>query len=74
MSPPLGDRRLRLLRARGVLRRARALRPDIVIERYYNFGGEGILRCARSGAVAVLEVNAPVIDHPGQSSNGSIAC
>ena len=65
MSPPLGDRRLRLLRARDVIRRARALRPDIIIERYYNFGGEGLLAARDLGAVAVLEVNAPVIDHPG---------
>lgn len=65
MSPPLGDRRLRLLRARDVMRRARALQPDAVIERYYNFGGEGVLAARELGAVAVLEVNAPVVDHPG---------
>ena len=46
MSPPLGDRRLRLLRARDVMRRARALKPDAIIERYYNFGGEGDACCA----------------------------
>ena len=67
MSPPLGDRRLRLLRARDVIRRARSLRPDIVMERYYNFGGEGILAARQLGALAVLEVNAPVIDHPGSA-------
>ena len=67
MSPPWGDRRLRLLRARDVIRRARALRPDIIIERYYNFGGEGLLAAGDLGAVAVLEVNAPVIDHPGSA-------
>jgi glycosyltransferase involved in cell wall biosynthesis len=65
MSPPLADRRLRLLRSRDVIRRARALRPDIIIERYYNFGGEGLLAARDIGAVAVLEVNAPVIDYPG---------
>src|SRR6187402_1807176 len=41
MPPPLGSRRLRLLRARAVASRARQLQPDVVIERYYNFGGEG---------------------------------
>ena len=35
------------------------------MERYYNFGGEGILTAREIGARAVLEVNAPVIDHPG---------
>ena len=67
MPPPLGSRRLRLLRSGAVLRAARALRPDVVIERYYNFGGEGLLAARRLGALAVLEVNAPVIDHPGSA-------
>jgi glycosyltransferase involved in cell wall biosynthesis len=65
MPPPLGDRRLRLLRARDVLARARAFKPDVVIERYYNFGGEGVLAAKKVGALVVLEVNAPVADHPG---------
>jgi glycosyltransferase involved in cell wall biosynthesis len=67
MSPPLGDRRLRLFRARQVIRRARSLRPDIIIERYYNFGGEGLLAAREVGAVGVLEVNAPVVDYPGSA-------
>jgi len=65
LRPPFGDRRLRLLRAGAVARRAQALKPDVVIERYYNFGGEGILAARKVGATAVLEVNAPVADHPG---------
>ncbi len=65
LPPPFGDRRLRLLRARKVLDRARSLNPDVIIERYYNFGGEGILAARRIGALAVLEVNAPVVDYPG---------
>jgi glycosyltransferase involved in cell wall biosynthesis len=65
LSPPLGNRRLRLLRTRAVLECARRLRPDIVMERYYNFGGEGMLAARSVGAVAVLEVNAPVVDYPG---------
>jgi glycosyltransferase involved in cell wall biosynthesis len=36
-----------------------------VIERYHNFGGEGLLAARRAGALAVLEVNAPVVDYPG---------
>lgn len=65
MSPPLGSPRLRLARAGRVAAIARRLRPDVVMERYFNFGGEGMRTAARSGALAVLEVNAPVIDYPG---------
>jgi glycosyltransferase involved in cell wall biosynthesis len=35
------------------------------MERYYNFGGEGVWTARRIGALAVLEVNAPVIDYKG---------
>jgi glycosyltransferase involved in cell wall biosynthesis len=58
---------LRLLRAPAVRTLARHLRPDVVIERYHNFGGEGLLAARATGAIAVLEVNAPVIDHPGSA-------
>jgi glycosyltransferase involved in cell wall biosynthesis len=65
LPPPLGNRRLRLCRAGALASRARQFQPDVVIERYYNFGGEGILAAKKVGALAVLEVNAPVVDHPG---------
>jgi glycosyltransferase involved in cell wall biosynthesis len=65
LQPPLARRQLRVLRARQVLRLARQLRPAAIIERYYNFGGEGVLAARRLGTLAVLEVNAPVIDYPG---------
>jgi glycosyltransferase involved in cell wall biosynthesis len=65
LSPPLGLRQLRTLRAGAVLRLARELRPDVIMERYYNFGGEGILAARRLGIFSVLEVNAPVVDYPG---------
>lgn len=65
MGPPLGSRQLRLLRAGDVLASAREFKPDVIIERYYNFGGEGMLAARKLGALAVLEVNAPVVDHPG---------
>src|SRR5262245_32930983 len=42
LTPPLGVRQLRLLRAGQVAALARSIRPDVVIERYYNFGGEGV--------------------------------
>ena len=65
LAPPLGSVRLRLTRAPAVLAIARSLQPDAVIERYHNFGGEGIRAATRTGALAVLEVNAPVVDYPG---------
>jgi len=65
LEPPFGLRQLRCLRWRRVLDLVRRVRPDAVIERYYNFGGEGVLAARRAHAMAVLEVNAPVVDHPG---------
>ena len=67
MRPPFGSPHLRMLRAGAIARLARRLEPDAIIERYHNFGGEAIGAAAALGAVAVLEVNAPVIDHPGST-------
>ncbi len=67
MPPPLGRKELRWANAGAVRTIAREIRPDAIIERYYNFGGEGIGAAAEIGAVAVLEVNAPVIDHQGST-------
>jgi len=67
MSPPLGRKELRWARTGAVTRLARTLDPDAIIERYYNFGGEGILAGAALGKRTMLEVNAPVIDYPGST-------
>jgi glycosyltransferase involved in cell wall biosynthesis len=67
MTPPFGVKQLRWLRTRAIARLLSRLRPDVVIERYYNFGGEGILAASTIGATTVLEVNAPVIDHAGST-------
>ncbi len=67
LTPPLGAKQLRWARAPVVRRVAESLRPDVIIERYYNFGGEGLSAASRVGAKTVLEVNAPVIDHPGST-------
>ncbi len=59
---------LRLLRfraGRAVAAVAALSRPDVVIERYYNFGGEGASVAQALGVPFVLEVNSPVVDHPG---------
>ena len=44
---------------------ARTVEPDLVLERYHNFGGEGMLAARPPARESVLEVNAPVIDYPG---------
>ena len=67
MAPPLGKAQLRWTRQGAVAAIAQGLQPDVIMERYYNFGGEGILSAQAVNALAVLEVNAPVIDHPGSS-------
>lgn len=65
LEPPFGVRQLRMLRASRVLELARAIRPDVILERYYNFGGETVRAARDTGALTVLEVNAPVVDYPG---------
>lgn len=65
MGPPLGQHQLRWMRTGSVADLARRLDAHVVMERYYNFGGEGVMAAARLGVPAVLEVNAPVIDYPG---------
>ena len=67
MQPPLGAHQLRWARSGAVKRIAEQLRPDVIMERYYNFGGEAIVHARQLNARAVLEVNAPVVDHPGST-------
>jgi glycosyltransferase involved in cell wall biosynthesis len=65
LSPPFMRKELRWARTGRVTRIAREVKADAVIERYYNFGGEGIRAGRAVGAVTMLEVNAPVIDYAG---------
>jgi glycosyltransferase involved in cell wall biosynthesis len=65
LPPPLGSPHLRMARAGAVRRLAEGIRPDVIIERYHNFGGEAIRAAEGVGAVSVLEVNAPVVDYEG---------
>lgn len=55
---------LSLLAAPVVMRLVRAVEPDIVMERYYNFAGAGMLAARRFGIPSILEVNALIIDPP----------
>jgi alpha-maltose-1-phosphate synthase len=69
MGPPLGRQQLRWLRTDAVAALARKVGAELVMERYYNFGGEGIFAAKRAGIPAVLEVNAPVVDYPGSAKS-----
>jgi glycosyltransferase involved in cell wall biosynthesis len=60
-----GHRLFRFRAAPAVDAVASAAKAEVVMERYYNFGGEGITVAARRGLPALLEVNSPVVDHPG---------
>jgi glycosyltransferase involved in cell wall biosynthesis len=65
MPPPFGRPALRWARTPAVARLARRVGATLIMERYYNFGGEGVMAANRLGLPSVLEVNAPVIDYPG---------
>src|SRR5690606_27160196 len=67
LGPPFGRPELRWMRTGALTRLAREIGADVVIERYYNFGGEGITAATRLNVPAVLEVNAPIIDYPGSA-------
>ena len=41
------------------------LAPDIVVERFYTFGGAGVDAAHDRGVPAVLEINSPARDYPG---------
>lgn len=49
-----------------ILRLARHLRPDVIIERYYNFAGAGMITARLLGIPTLLEVNALIIDPPSE--------
>jgi glycosyltransferase involved in cell wall biosynthesis len=53
-----------LLGAPLIARLAHAIGPDVIMERYYNFAGGGLLAARRLGIPAILEVNALIVDPP----------
>jgi alpha-maltose-1-phosphate synthase len=55
---------LSILGGYPVLRLARWLRPHVIMERYYNFGGAGVGVAHRLGIPCLLEVNALIVDPP----------
>lgn len=46
-----------------------SVKPDLVIERYYNFAGEAVLRANRRSIPSLLEVNSPMIEYPGSTKS-----
>jgi glycosyltransferase involved in cell wall biosynthesis len=59
------DHRLFRFRARAAVERIiQSVKPHALMERYYNFGGEGILAAEKAGLPSLLEVNSPAVDHP----------
>ncbi len=56
---------LALLGRAQIARAFHLFKPDVVMERFYNFAGGGIWLAHRQGVPALLEVNAPMIDPPG---------
>lgn len=69
MAPPAGRPQLRWLRRGAIRALARQVRADVIIERYYNFGGEGIRAARDLDVPGVLEVNAPIVDFPGSAKS-----
>jgi glycosyltransferase involved in cell wall biosynthesis len=68
LHPPkmLFDHRLfRWTAKRSVAALLDELRVDAVMERYYNFGGEGVRAAFERRIPVLLEVNSPLKDHPG---------
>jgi alpha-maltose-1-phosphate synthase len=57
-------KRVALLGFGPVFRLMRAFRPDVVIDRYYNFAGTGVWAAHRLGIPCLLEVNALIVDPP----------
>jgi len=55
---------LALLSAPLILRLATAVEPDLIMERYYNLAGGGLLAAQRLGVPSILEVNALIVDPP----------
>ena len=44
---------------------AERVKPDVIVDRFYTFGGAGIRAARRLGIPAVLEVNSPARPYPG---------
>ena len=50
---------------RSLRRLIDTLEPDVVVERFYTFGGAALTAAYAAGVPAVLEINSPARDYPG---------
>lgn len=55
---------LSLLATPAIMRLVTTLNPDVIMERYYNFAGAGMLAARRYDIPTLLEVNALIVDPP----------
>lgn len=55
---------LSLLTTPAIIALARRITPDVIMERYYNFAGAGMIAARLSKTPTLLEVNALIIDPP----------
>jgi len=54
-----------MLHWREVKTLAGQIGPDIVVERFYTFGGRGLIAASQLGLPSVLEINSPALPYPG---------
>jgi starch synthase len=55
---------LSLLSTPAIMHLVRTLKPDVIMERYYNLAGAGMLAARRYRLPTLLEVNALIVDPP----------
>lgn len=55
---------LSLVATSTIMRLVERIKPDVIMERYYNFAGAGMLAARRFGLPTLLEVNALIVDPP----------
>jgi starch synthase len=63
--PVIPRKLLEWLALPSIYRLAKKIKPDVILERYYNFGGGGIITGTLLKIPSVVEVISPVVDHPG---------
>lgn len=64
-TPRLIPRFARFMNRFVIGQKCEGKRPHVVLERYYNFGGEGAWLARAGGVPFVLEANSPMIEYPG---------
>lgn len=65
LHPTRWRKEMGLLAFPQLSRAVKAFKPDVVMERFYNFAGAGVLAAHHAQIPVLLEVNAPMTDPPG---------